>query len=73
MFAQNVVPVLPLAMVGWLESKCAGQTYHSVSAFGSSIGTAILCSVGAAMMCLLAQVVHAVYNNGNKKNRNKED
>lgn len=33
-----------------------GAAYHSVSALGSSIGTAILCSEGAAMVMLQSNV-----------------
>lgn len=47
MFPQNVVPMKVSDAVSALEK--GKVPHHSVSALGSSIGTAIRCSEGAAM------------------------
>lgn len=48
MLAQNVIPMEGLEALRISQDR--GAACHSVSALGSSIGTAILCSEGAAMM-----------------------
>ncbi len=49
MFAEDVIPGNRL-----VESRGAeGEMYHSVSAFGSSMGTDIRSSTGAAILPLL--------------------
>ena len=54
MFAEDVVPGKRL--VGGEKKKRGeekrGETYHSVSAFGSSIGTDMRSSTGAAIVSL---------------------
>ena len=54
MFAQDVVPVVvSFGTYFRREGLWAGETYHSVSAFGSSIGTATRSSIGAAILRFL--------------------
>lgn len=48
MLAQNVIPIEGLEALRISQHR--GAACHSVSALGSSIGTAILCSEGAAMV-----------------------
>lgn len=47
MLAQNVIPMEGSEL---RINQDRGAACHSVSALGSSIGTAILCSEGAAMV-----------------------
>ena len=50
MFAENVVPGRVLV---WFWVWRDGRGYHSVSAFGSSMGTDIRSSFGAAILCVV--------------------
>lgn len=52
MLSENLVPRRVLGIALAVRFWGVRATYHSVSAFGSSIGTAIRWSVGAAMVCL---------------------
>lgn len=48
MLPQNLIPITCELLVTRLNKLA--ETYHSVSALGSSIGTAMRCSAGAAIL-----------------------